>query len=496
VHDAIASGSWKSALFTTFTLSLTYLESHVISALRQAGCESLSIMVDVAGYRDSLVELKSRSVGRDYAVVSIRVKGGIFHRCACGRRPFAARPSNPAPHFCSGFGLRRRRTRARSSTDLRRRWTRRAPRLDGSFAEAPECATIRKTNSSNQKKNWTQIVAVLIIAGIGVHKQETKNMPSNFARRLLLVAFASVPLLSFSQPYPSAPITLIVPFAAGSGTDAVARIVGAKLSERLKQPVVIENKAGANGQIAAEAVAKAKADGYTLFMTTNTSHSANPSLYRHLRYDPIKDFTPVAGVGELPFALVVNTALPVKSMRDLIIYAKSNPNKLSYGTPNSTSLVAMETIKRIAGIDVLSIPYKSSPQAMSDVIAGSIQIYVSDLGSGLNLMKAGRVRTLAITTAKPSPLLPGVPPLSDAVPGFDLTSWNGIFGPAGLPKSVVDRLNKEIQVVLADKATQDKLSQLGFQVWPSKTPAEFSAYVSQQLNHWATLIKQANIQPE
>lgn len=321
-------------------------------------------------------------------------------------------------------------------------------------------------------------------------------MPHNVARRLVLAALAATPLSVFAQPYPSAPITLVVPFAAGSGTDAVARIVGQKLSERLNQPVLIDNKPGANAQIAAEAVVKAKPDGYTLFMTTNTSHSANPSLYKKLRYDPIKDFTPVARVGELPFALVVGNALPVKSMRDLIIYAKSNPNKLSYGTPNSTSLVAMETIKRIAGLDIVAVPYKASPQAMTDLIAGSIQVYVSDLGSGMSMMKAERVRTLAITTARPSPLLPNVPPVAEAVPGFDLTSWNGIFGPAGMPPAVVDRLNKELQVVLADKAVQDKLFQLGFQVWPSRTPAEFATYVSQQLTHWSTLIKQADIEPE
>ena len=321
-------------------------------------------------------------------------------------------------------------------------------------------------------------------------------MHASLARRLLVVALATLTLPSFAQSYPTASINLVVPFAAGSGTDAVARIVAQKLSERLGQPVVIDNKPGANAQIAAEAVAKAKPDGYTLFMTTNTSHSANPSLYQKLRYDPVKDFTPIARVGELPFALVVHNALPVKSMRDLLIYAKSNPNKLSYGTPNSTSLVAMETIKRIAGLDVVAVPYKASPQAMTDVIAGSIQIYIADLGSGMSMMKAERVRTLAITTAKPSALLPGVPPIAESVAGFDLTSWNGIFGPAGMPKPVVDRLNKELQAVMADKDVQDRLLPLGFQVWPSKTPEEFAAYVSQQLAHWASLIKEAGLKPE
>jgi tripartite-type tricarboxylate transporter receptor subunit TctC len=320
-------------------------------------------------------------------------------------------------------------------------------------------------------------------------------MHSKFARWLtasLVLAAAG----AFAQEYPTQQVTLIVPFAAGSGTDAVARIVGQKLGDRLKQTVVIDNKPGASAQIGAQAAAKARPDGYTLFMTTNTSHSANPSLFQKLPYDPVKDFTPIARVGELPFALVVSNTLPVKSMRELIAYAKANPNKLSYATPNSTSLVASETIKRMAGLDIVGVPYKSSPQAMTDVIAGSVQVYVTDFGSGLAMMKAERVRTLAVTTAKASPMLPNVPPLADAVPGFDLTSWNGIFGPAGMPPAVVDRLNRELQVVLADPEVHEKLTALGFQVWPSKTPGEFARYVEDQLKHWSGLIKQSGIKPE
>ena len=305
--------------------------------------------------------------------------------------------------------------------------------------------------------------------------------------------------LAHAQPapaYPSAPITVVVPFAAGSGTDSVARTVGQKLSERLKQPVLIDNKPGASAQLGAQYVAKAKPDGYTLFMTTNTSHSANPALYKSLKYDPIKDFTPVARVGELPFALAVNPAVPAKTLAELLDYARANPGKLSYATPNSTSLVAMESIKHIAKIDVLGVPYKSSPQAMTDLVGGQVQIYVADLGSGMGMLKTDKVRALGVTTAQPTPMLPGVPPIGQTVKGFDLTSWNGIFGPAGLPQPMVQRLNTELQAVLADKDLQDKLAQIGFQVWPSKTPEEFTQYVAGQLTHWRTLIQQAGIQPE
>ncbi|MBS0469255.1 MAG: tripartite tricarboxylate transporter substrate binding protein [Proteobacteria bacterium] len=301
---------------------------------------------------------------------------------------------------------------------------------------------------------------------------------------------------ALAQAYPSTPVTLVVPFAAGSGTDSVARAVAAGLAERLKQPVIVDNKPGANAQVAAQFVAKAKPDGYTLFMTTNTSHSANPALYKSLKYDPIKDFTPVARVGELPFALAVHPAVPARTLAELLDYARANPGKLSYATPNSTSLVAMESIKHIAKIDVLGVPYKSSPQAMTDLVGGQVQVYVADLGSGMGMLKTDRVRALGITTAEPTPLLPGVPPIGKTVKGFDLTSWNGIFGPAGLPPAVVQRLNTELQAVLADKALQDKLALIGFQVWPSKTPEEFAQYVGQQLTHWRTLIQQAGIQPE
>lgn len=299
-----------------------------------------------------------------------------------------------------------------------------------------------------------------------------------------------------AQSYPSGPVTLVVPFAAGSGTDGVARVVAQKLSERLRQPVVVENKPGASAQIAAVHVAGAKPDGHTLLMTTNTSHSANPSLFKKLRYDPIKDFTPITLVGELPFAVVVNPKLPVKAMPDFINYAKANPGKVSYGTPNSTSLVASEMIKRLAGINMLQVPYKSSPQAMTDLIGGQIDFYVVDFGSGMSMLKTDKVKTLAVTTAAPSKMLPGVPPVAQTLPGFDLTSWNGIFGPAGLPKPIVERLNTEILAVLADKEVQDKLAQQGFQVAPSASPQEFAKYVAAQLDHWGGAIKQAGIQPE
>jgi len=205
---------------------------------------------------------------------------------------------------------------------------------------------------------------------------------------------------------------------------------------------------------------------------------------------------PITLLGELPFAVVVNPKLPARTLKEFIDYAKANPGKLSYGTPNSTSLVGSETIKRLAGIDMLGIPYKSSPQALTDLMAGQIDFYLVDFGSGMGTIKSDKVRTLAVTTAQPTRQLPDVPPVARTIPGFDLTSWNGVFGPAGLPRPIVDRLNTELLAVANDREVQDKLAQLGFQVGPSASPDAFAKYVRDQLEHWSQLVKQAGIKPE
>lgn len=299
-----------------------------------------------------------------------------------------------------------------------------------------------------------------------------------------------------AQAYPNKPITLVIPFAAGSGTDFVARTVAQKLSERLKQPVVVDNKAGASAQIAAQFVAKAAPDGYTLFMTTNTSHSANPWMFKTLNYDPIKDFTPIVRVGELPFALAINPKIPAKTLQEFIDYAKKTPGKLAYATPNSTSLVAMETIKNIAGLDIVAVPYKASPQAMTDLIAGEVHVYVVDLGSGMASLKSDRVRLLAVTTAKGSQSFPGTPAIASVVKGFDLVSWNGIFGPANLPRPIVDKINAEMQAIFADKDFQAKIAATGFELDPTKTPEEFATYVDFQLKHWGEMLRNAGVKPQ
>jgi tripartite-type tricarboxylate transporter receptor subunit TctC len=201
-------------------------------------------------------------------------------------------------------------------------------------------------------------------------------------------------------------------------------------------------------------------------------------------------------VGELPFALAINPKIPAKTLQEFIDYAKKTPGKLAYATPNSTSLVAMETIKKIAGLDIVGVPYKASPQAMTDLISGEVQVYVVDLGSGMASLKSDRVRLLAVTTAKGSQSFPGTPAIASVVKGFDLVSWNGIFGPANLPRPIVDKINTEMQAVFADKDFQARIAATGFELDPTKTPEEFAKYVDFQLKHWGEMLRNAGVKPQ
>ncbi|MDB5750019.1 MAG: tctC [Ramlibacter sp.] len=299
-----------------------------------------------------------------------------------------------------------------------------------------------------------------------------------------------------AQTYPDRPVTLVVPFAAGSGTDAVARVVAQKLGERLKQPVVIDNRAGANAQIGVEHAAKAAPDGYTLLMTTATSHSVNPALYKSLRYHPINDFTPIGRTGILPFVVTVRPSLPVKTIRELIEYARANPGKVSFATSNSTSMLASEALAKMAQAEMISVTYKSAPQALTDMLAGHLDMYVVDFGVGLPSIRSGKLRPLAMTNAQRSPLLPDVPVLADTLPGFDLNPWNGIFGPAGLPKPIVDKLAAELYAVLADSDTHARFAAVGFDVSPTRTSEEFRKYVADQLASYAQMARIARVQPQ
>jgi len=320
-----------------------------------------------------------------------------------------------------------------------------------------------------------------------------------FLRFLCAAALAGAALAAAGPAqaaYPEKPISLVVPFPAGSGTDAVGRIFAAELGNILGQQVVVENKPGANATIAANYVARARPDGYTLFVTTNTSHSAAPFLMKNLAYDPVKDFTPIARGGNLPFLLLVNPQRPYKSVQALIDYARKNPGRVTYATGNSTGIVAGGTLARRADIDILHVPYKGTPQALTDLVGGQVDFMFTDLASGLPFVQSGQLRALAVSTAERSSIVPDLPSMREAgVADFDLNSWNGYFGPAGMPPDIVARLNAAINQIVSNPDVRKRLAGLGFDAF-SGTPDDFAKFVSEQRDLWGKLIKDAGIQPQ
>ena len=317
-----------------------------------------------------------------------------------------------------------------------------------------------------------------------------------FVNPALMFALMTEAALAQSATYPNRTITLVLPFAAGSGTDTTTRIISQYLSAALGVGIVVENKAGANGMIAATYVARAAPDGYTLLVTTNTSHSANPYLLKTLTYDPVKDFAPIARTGDLPFMLVVNPEVPARTVAELITYAKANPGKLTYASGSSSAIVSGATFAHNAGLDLLHVPYKSSPPAMNDVVAGRITMMFTDVLTGLPHVNGGALRALAVTTRTRSPLVPNLPSMEEAgVPDFDITSWQGYFGPANLPRDIVVRLNAEICKIVEKPEIKAQLAALGMDAF-SSTPEELGTFVGDQLVLWEKLIRNAGIEKQ
>ena len=300
---------------------------------------------------------------------------------------------------------------------------------------------------------------------------------------------------SAQAPFPNRNITLVIPFAAGSGTDTTTRIIAKELGTALGVGTVIENKAGASGSLAASFVARSAPDGYTLMVSTNTPHSANPYLLKVMSYDPIKDFTPIARTGDLPFMLVINPEVPAKSVAELIALAKKEPGKYSYASGSSAAIVSGATFARLAGIDLLHVPYKSSPPALTDLVAGRTTMMFIDVLTGLPHVKAGALRALAVTTKQKSALLPELPTMDETVKGFDITSWQGYFGPAGMPKDIVVKLNTEIRKIVERPEIKAQLAERGMEAF-SGTPEQFDAFVKEQLKVWEKLIADAGIEKQ
>jgi tripartite-type tricarboxylate transporter receptor subunit TctC len=298
------------------------------------------------------------------------------------------------------------------------------------------------------------------------------------------------------QAYPSKPITIIVPFGPGSATDTIARIIGQHLSAALNQTVVTEDKPGANGAIAAAYVARAAPDGYTLLLSTNSPHSAAPTLNKTVAYDPVKDFAPISRAGSYTLMLVLNPRVPAKTIPELIAYAKANPGQLSFASGNTSGVVAGETLKSWAGINIVHVPYRSVPPALNDVLGGRVSMMFADLTTGVPHVKAKALRALAVTRMQRSKLIPELPTLHEAgVTNFDMDSWAAMFAPANTPPQIVTRLNRELRKIIDNPEINAKLADMGFEAF-SSSPEELGDFVKVQLVKWTKMIKDAGIQPE
>ena len=300
-----------------------------------------------------------------------------------------------------------------------------------------------------------------------------------------------------AQTWPSKPVRIVTAFAAGSASDIVARLYAQELQTEYGQPFVVENKPGASGFIAAEYVARAPADGYTVLLSTNTINSGNPHLFKKLPYDPLKDFTPIARICNFLFILAVAADQPIKSVADLIAYAKANPSKVSFGYGNSTGQIAGAAINTLAGLNGIAVPYKSTPQALTALVGGEVTYIFVDLASSQALLKGGRLRALAVTTEARSKLAPELPTIASSaqLPGFDLAAWVGILGPAGLPSDITNKLSVSINRITARKEVSEKLTSMGADISPG-TSAELGVYMNEQFVAWRDKVKAAGIQPE
>ena len=311
---------------------------------------------------------------------------------------------------------------------------------------------------------------------------------------LMAAALRPVPLFA-DEPYPSRPVTIINPFAPGSISDAAARIVGNSLQEQLGQSFIVENKIGGGGLLAGTTVARAKPDGYTLMLTASSSFSG-VALYKSMPFDPVKDFTHIARIGSFPSFVASYPGAPFSSMTELVAYAKANPGKLSYGHGNNVGQVVGEVLKRRAGVDIVRVPYRSNPAAVTDLIAGTIQIMIPDFNTGLAHAEGGRIRPLAVLTKERHPRMPNVPSLHETVlPGFDILPWCGLSAPAAMPADVINKVAAAVDRTLAAATLRQRFTAAGVDVFGGG-PQEFQSYIVAQIANWTALIKDAGIAPE
>jgi tripartite-type tricarboxylate transporter receptor subunit TctC len=324
-------------------------------------------------------------------------------------------------------------------------------------------------------------------------------------RRDFLIGTMIVPLalshaqsIACAQSYPSRAVRLIVPFAPGGSNDIIARILGERLTDALGQPIVVDNRPGAGGVIGTESAVKSEPDGHVLLIGATSTMAANPSLYASFNLDPTRDLTPITQIASGPFVLAVPSALPVRTVGELIALAKAQPNAINFGSSGvgSSLQLTAELFKSMTGTDIVHVPYKGLGPALTDLIANRIQLVFSDMAGLLPFVQSGQLRALAVTSARRFPDLPDLPTLDEAgVPGYEATSWYGILGPRHLPEPIVAKLNGEIARIVRDPATKRKFATLGIEPITG-TPSEFSRYIRSEIDKWRAVVQGANIKVE
>ncbi|HZT61788.1 MAG TPA: tripartite tricarboxylate transporter substrate binding protein [Burkholderiales bacterium] len=300
---------------------------------------------------------------------------------------------------------------------------------------------------------------------------------------------------AWAQGYPTKPIRIVVGFPPGGGNDIIARMVGAKMQESWGQPVVIDNKPGANSIIASEFVAKSAPDGYTLLVNATGGMSVNPVLYASLPYDPLKDFVPISMVGSFPLVLAVNPSVPANSVQELVAYAKANPGKLNYSAGSTAFQVATEMFKQMTGVDVRHIPYKGSAASITALIAGDVQMTIVDTPPLVPQLKGGRVRAIAVTSAKRAAAMPDLPAIAESVPGYEMVLWIGVFAPAGTAREVAEKLNAEVVRIVGLPDIREKLAGLGVEPL-GNTSEQVADWIRREIAKYGPVVKAAGIKAD
>ena len=315
--------------------------------------------------------------------------------------------------------------------------------------------------------------------------------------RILAAVVASLAaLVAHAQPYPNKPIRIVVPFPSGSATDTVGRILGASISQAVGQPVVIDNKVGADGAIAGAEVAKAAPDGYTLLLATNSPMAAVVAMKKQPPYDPVTDFTPITDVGRYTFFLYITTALPIKTFAELVAYAKANPGKLNYATGNTTGIVSFAQMNSLTGMQMTHVPYKGEPQGITDLVGGRVHLMWATPTTGLSHVKDGKMRALATNLRTRSPLIPDAPTMTEVgVPQYSVTSWAALYGPKGMSRELTLRVNKEFHDAMKRPDVIAGMEKQAFFLTPT-TPDELGAFTKSQLEAYRSILKAAGVQPE